>query len=307
MSFLYPWVLFALVVPTALLIRVWAQHWARHRADVTVPFDHARRRGGWGWWLALSLAESTPALLLMTAVMLLAGPQKYGAPESKRRMTNIQFCVDISGSMTAPFGEGTRYDGAMQSIDKFLDYRKGDSFGLTFFGDNYIHWCPLTTDPSAIRCSMPFMRPEVAPPWFGGTDIGKALRGCERALRGREEGDRMILLVTDGFDYALDPQAQELAKTFRDQNITVFCVIVGFHQIQDGIITVTRGTGGDAFTVGDPEALKTVFHKIDQMKQAKIEKTIAEPMDFFGPYVIAGLVLLGLALAALFGMRYTPW
>lgn len=306
MTFLYPFVLFALVVPAALLIRVWAHHWARGRAMVTVPFDHARR-AGWGWWLALSLAESLPSCLMIVAVLLLAGPQKYGAPETKRRMTNIQFCLDISGSMMSPFGEGSRYDGVMKSVDRFLDARKGDSFGLTFFGDNYIHWCPLTTDPSAIRCSMPFMRPEIAPPWFGGTDIAKALRGCEKVLRDRQDGDRMILLITDGIDSDLDPQAAELAKTFRDQNITVFCVIVGYHQIQDGIIAVTRGTGGEAFTVDDPDALKLVFHKIDQMRQAKVEKTIAEPMDFFGPYALAGLVLLGLALLALFGIRYTPW
>jgi Ca-activated chloride channel homolog len=306
-SFLYPVVLFALVVPTALLIRVWAHHWARGRPAVTVPFDHARRGGGWGWWLVLSLAESMLPLLMAVAVLLLAGPQRYGAPETKRRMTNIQFCLDISGSMTSPFGEASRYDGAMKSIDRFLDRRKGDSFGLTFFGDNFIHWSPLTTDPSAIRCSLPFMRPEIAPPWFGGTDIAKALRGCERVLRDREEGDRMILLITDGEDPGLDPEAPELAKTFRAQNITVFCVIVGSQHMQDGIIAVTRGTGGDAFTVDDPEALKTVFHRIDQMKQAKLEKTIAEPMDFFGPYVIAGLALLGLALLALFGIRYTPW
>jgi len=306
-SFLYNPVLFALVVPAALLIRVWAHHWSRSRPAVTVPFDHARRGGGWGWWLALSLAESTPPLLMMVAVFLLAGPQKYGAPETKRRMTNIQFCLDISGSMVAPFGEATRYDGAMKSIYQFLDHRKGDSFGLTFFGHNFIHWCPLTTDPSAIRCSLPFMRPEMRPEWFGGTDIAKALRGCERVLRDREDGDRMILLITDGFDEDMEKEGPELAKVFREQNITVFCAIIGFHQIQSGIVAVTRGTGGDAFTVDDPEALKTVFHKIDQMRQAKVEKTIAEPMDFFGPYVIAGLVLLGLALSALFGLRYTPW
>jgi Ca-activated chloride channel homolog len=306
-SFLYPWVLFALVAPTAMLIWVWAQHWSRGRADVTMPFDYARRRSGWGWWLVLSLAESMPALFLTVAVLLLAGPQKYGAPENKRRMTNIQFCVDISGSMVAPFGDATRYDGAMKSIDKFLDHRKGDSFGLTFFGHNFIHWCPLTTDPSAIRCSLPFMRPELRPEWFGGTDIAKALRGCEQILRDRDVGDRMILLITDGFDSDMEAQGPILAKTFREQNITVFCVIIGFHQIQDGIVAVTRGTGGDAFTVDDPEALKSVFYKIDQMRQAKVEKTIAEPMDNFGWYAIAGLVLVGLALAALFGLRYTPW
>src|SRR5262245_31365409 len=256
MTFLYPLMLFALVLPVALLIWVWANRWSPAAGHTVLPFDHGRRGGGWVWWTILSLADSLPPLLLAVAVFLLAGPQRYGAPESRRRMTNIQFCMDVSGSMTSTFGEGTRYDGAMKAIDKFLDFRKGDSFGLTFFGDNFIHWCPLTTDPSAIRCSLPFMRPEIAPYWFGGTNIAKALQGCKKLLVEREDGDRMILLVTDGFDYDMESLGPELAKEFRAANITVFAVIVGYHQIQDGIVAVTRGTGGDAFTVDDPETLK---------------------------------------------------
>jgi Ca-activated chloride channel family protein len=307
MTFLYPWVLFALVVPVALLIWVWANRWVAAGGRTVLPFDHGRRGGGWVWWAVLGLAESVAPLLLAVGIFLLAGPQKYGAPESRRRMTNIQFCVDVSGSMIAPFGEGTRYDGAMKAIDKFLDYRKGDSFGLTFFGHNFIHWCPLTTDPSAIRCSLPFMRPEVAPYWFGGTNIGKALQGCKKLLLEREEGDRMILLVTDGFDYDMEALGPQLAKEMKAATITVFAVIVGYHQIQDGVVTVTRGTGGDAFTVDDPDALKVVFQKIDQMKQARIEKTIAEPMDHYRPCAIAGLILLALGNLCLFGVRYVPW
>lgn len=307
MHFRYPYVLFALLVPAALLIWAWANRWSRLSQRTVLPFDHRRRGGGWGWWTLLSFAESLAPLLLVVAVFILAGPQRYGTPEAKRRSTNIQFCVDVSGSMVAPFGDGDRYDGAMKAIDKFLDYRKGDSFGLTFFGHNYIHWCPLTTDPSAVRCSLPFMRPEVAPSWFGGTNIAKALNGCKKVLQDREQGDKMILLITDGFDYDMETAGPELAKQFRAENITVFAIIIGFHQIQDGIIAVTRGTGGDAFTVDDPEALKAVFQKIDQMKQAQVEKTIAEPMDDYRPYAIAGLVLLGLALLTLFGLRYTPW
>ena len=66
----------------------------------------------------------------------------------------------------------------MDAINEFLDYREGDAFGLTFFGNNVLHWVPLTTDASAVSCAPPFMRPEVAPPWFGGTEIGKALLAC---------------------------------------------------------------------------------------------------------------------------------
>src|SRR5439155_25312129 len=106
-------------------------------------------------------------------------------------LTNIQLCLDISGSMTAEFGDGSRYDAAAKAVDEFLNYRKGDAVGLTFFGNNFLHWCPLTSDTSAVRCAPPFMRPENVPPRFGGTEIGRALRACKSVLMERQEGDSM--------------------------------------------------------------------------------------------------------------------
>ena len=40
--------------------------------------------------------------------------------------------------------------------------------------------------PNTIRCSPPFMRPEIAPPAFGGTAIAKALQGCKKELARRD-------------------------------------------------------------------------------------------------------------------------
>jgi Ca-activated chloride channel family protein len=306
--FLYPWVLMLLAIPALLLVWVWGGWRQTLHHPVVLPLDHGRTGTGRFWWITLSLAESLPPLILGIGIMILAGPKKYGTPETKRAMTNIEFCVDISGSMTAPFGDGTRYDAAMNETCRFLDYRKGDAFGLTFFGNNFIHWCPLTTDPSAIRHSLPFMRPEVAPPWFGGTMIAKALQGCKKHLLEREEGDRMILLITDGESFDLNSVAQELTEELKKNNITVFSIIIGESQIQDEVLTICRGTGGDAFLANDAASMGTIFQKIDQMKQAKMEKTIAEPMDYFTPYAWTGLGLALLAtLIALCGWRYTPW
>lgn len=305
--FQYPLVLLAMLVPTAVLFWVWAVRFTPAGLRTVLPFDHGRRGGGWLWWVLLSIAESIPALVLAMAICLLAGPQRYGSPEEKRKMTNIQFCVDVSGSMTAPFGEGDRYDGAMAAVTKFVDHRKGDSFGLTFFGNNYIHWCPLTADPSAIKCSLPFMKPQVAPYWFGGTDIGKALNGVKQVLVERTEGDRMVILITDGFDYDLDNRASDLLREFKQNNIMVCTIVVGYHTLQDSIVNISRGTGGDAFLADDPEGLKFIFHKIDQLKQARMEKSIAEPMDNYRPFCIAGMVLVLCASVFQYGLRYTPW
>jgi Ca-activated chloride channel family protein len=140
-QFAYPAVLFALAVPVLLLAWVWANRWLLPTRRVVLPLDRARARGGWILWTLVTLAESLPPLLLAVAVCVLAGPQRNGPPQQKRSLTNIQIAVDVSGSMTAQFGEGTRYDASMKAIDTFLDYRKGDAFGLTFFGDAFVTGC----------------------------------------------------------------------------------------------------------------------------------------------------------------------
>ncbi len=304
MSFLHPLVLALLAAPLAVLAWVW---W-RPGQQVVLPLDHGRPGRGWGWRIALNVSDSVPALLLAIAVILLAGPQRFGEPQSKRKLTNIQLCLDISGSMTAPFGDGSRYDAAAKAVDEFLNYRKGDAVGLTFFGNNFLHWCPLTSDTSAVRCAPPFMRPESVPPWYGGTEIARALRACKSVLLERQEGDRMIVLVTDGDSFDLGGgNAETIAKELKEQNITVFAIIIAMSQIQDEIITIAHTTGGEAFEAGDPEALRAIFRRIDRMKQAPLEKRIADSLDFFRPFCVVGLALLGLATLTSLGLRYTPW
>lgn len=303
-SFLYSWVLSLLLVPLALLC--WT--WKRSGRGVVLPFDHSTADLGTVWRFVLSMMESVPPLLLGVAIILLAGPQKMGEPKDKRILSNIELCLDISGSMTAQYGEGSRYDAAMKSLDDFVTYRKGDAFGLTFFGSSNLHWVPLTSDVSAVRCSTPFMRPENVPPWYGGTEIGRALRSCIKVLSERQEGDRMILLVTDGDSFDLNGGAdQEIARELRANNITIYAVIIGMNQIQDEIINITHLTGGDAFLAGEADTLKTIFRRIDQMKPTRIEKTIGETQDDFQLPCIVGLALAGLGLISLAGLRYTPW
>lgn len=305
--FAYPWLLFGLILPALLLAWVWANRWLLPARRVVLPLDRARARGGWWWWTTLSLVESIPPLLLAVAVLLLANPQRNGPPQQKRSLTNIQFAVDVSGSMISPFGEGSRYDASMKAIDAFLDFRKGDAFGLTFFGDAYVHWVPLTTDPSALRCSPPFMRPEIAPPAFGGTAIAKALQGCKKELARRGEGDKMIVLITDGFSFDLPGNDQELARELNAEQVSVFCIIVGGFEPQPEIVNICRLTGGEAFRADDPDALPAVFKKIDAMKQARVTPTFVETVDYFEPFALAGAVLLALGTVALYGLRYTPW
>lgn len=311
MTFEYPKVLFLLAVPTLLLAWVWLREGRR----VSLPVDHGPPGRGHGWRMLVSFAESAFPLLLAVAVFLAAGPRRLGEPVDKRKMTNIEICVDVSGSMNARFGGATRYDGAMEAVNAFTGYRKGDAFGLTFFGNEVLHWCPLTTDVSALTCATPFMRPGQLPPWFGGTAIGKALRACKAVLMNRPEGDRMIVLITDGMSSDLGNGADaEIAEELNAAGITVFAIIVGQDmQFAQGnsrmgsVETITGRTGGQSFTAADPNSLATVFKRIDEMRQTETEKHISNTLDDFHPFCIGGLVLVGLGGIAFLGLRYTPW
>jgi Ca-activated chloride channel family protein len=223
-------------------------------------------------------------------------------------MSNIQFVLDVSGSMSSTFGEGTRYDAAMSAITDFTTYRPGDAFGLTVFGVEVLHWVPLTKDLSAIRHATPFLAPDNWPAYMGGTMIGAALRECMNLLVSRPHGDRMMVLVTDGFSADLYGAAgQQIAAELAAEDIVVYIIIVGESLVPDEMNTIASLTGGELFNVGDPAALHTVFRRIDAMQQARLTPPGREYADFFLPLCVAGLTLATLHVLCGFGLRYTPW
>ena len=185
-------------------------------------------------------------------IVLLAGPQQLSAPDQAGAHQHRVLRRYLE-QHDRPLGDGTRYDASMKAIDHFLDIRKGDAFGLTFFGNNVLHWVPLTGDPSAIRCAPPFMKPENVPPWMGGTMIGKALLACKEILTSREEGDRMIILVSDGESFDLSGGNDEsVAQTLKEQHRGLCHSHLGT-EIPRRRSSTSRGmTGGEVFPVDDP-------------------------------------------------------
>ena len=304
MSFAHPYILLLLALP--LLLGVW--EWTRRSPNLVLPFDHAGVRSGRVLGRLMALVNLLPALILAVSILVLAGPQRLSNEERERELSNIQFCLDVSGSMTSPFGDGSRYDGAMAAIDQFTTFRKGDAFGLTIFGNEVLHWVPITKDASAIRLATPFLRPERMPPFFGGTQIGKALEECRKVLISRPEGDRMIILVTDGFSYDLgNGRALEVSTQLAKDKIVVYVIQVADEALPDEMHTIAEITHGETFAAGDPAALSTVFKHIDQMQAARFKPPTRDFADQFRPIALVGLVITGLHLVALLGLRYTPW
>ena len=314
MSFGNWYVLFALFVPAALLVWIWMRdRWTSlglgSDRRIALPQDYSVTREGRPWDFLIQCMMSAGPLMLAAAIIMLAGPRHLGVPKTERELTNIEFCLDLSGSMNGRFGKGTRYDAAMNAINEFVAQRSGDAFGLTVFGDNAEHWIPLTTDPSAFRCATPFLDPRRLPPGYGGgTMIGLGLKKCQEVLVTRESGDRMIILVSDGASFDLgNGQEEEIGKSLRDDKIVVYTIHIGGGNTPPEVSTITNITGGESFSPDNSQALQHVFQEIDRMETAEMKRTYAEILDWFTPFAVAGLSFVGISLLSLLGFRYTPW
>lgn len=308
-------ILFWLFVPASMLVWIWLRDrlpslgFGSDRR-IALPQDYGIAKPGIFADFFIKCFLSAAPLMLATAIILWAQPRHLGVPKAKRELTNIEFCLDLSGSMTASFGEGSRYDAAMAAINAFVDEREGDAFGLTVFATKTQHWIPLTTDASAFQCATPFLNPRQAtPPGLGGgTRIGLGLKKCQETLITRETGDRMVILVSDGASADLgNGQEEEIGRALRDDMIVVYSIHIGGGSSPPEVSTITNITGGASFDPTDVQSLQNVFNQIDQMEVAEMKLTYAEVLDWFGPFSIAGMSLVGVSLLSLIGMRYTPW
>ncbi|MGD7651672.1 MAG: vWA domain-containing protein [Verrucomicrobiales bacterium] len=316
MSFHHPMLLGLLALP--VILGFW--QWVRRGHPLVLPFDHGQQRSGHFLRIATNLADTLPALLLAVAILMLAGPRRTAPPLDERIRNNIIICVDVSGSMSQAFGtkgnsfsrptgKATRFDAASEATKQFCLFRKGDSFGLTIFGSEYVHWIPPTPELSAIVGALEYIRPGNMPGWMGGTQIANALYGCADALAKIPEGDRAVVLITDGAsgDFA-DGGDRHVAQYLADANIRVYSILIdGKDTPGAGINTISAITGGKAFTAANPATLQLVFDEIDKMQKARFKQVTADWVDYYTPLSLAGLGIAALYALCLLGLRYTPW
>ncbi len=322
MIFQHPQLLSLLALPVILAFR----EWARRGQPMALPFDHGEQSRGRILRILVLSANSLPSMLLAVAILFLAHPLTHTPPEVERQLNNVQFLLDTSGSMAEDHGSqaqgrNRRFDSAMDAIEKFVSYRKGDAFGLTIFSRHFIHWVPLTLDTQSISLSKSFIQPDnprIDPPGtprrglpdelWGITKIGKALYGAADMLSERPSGDRMIILMTDGESSDIKPPLDTpVIERLRAENITVFTIMLSGDKISDPLIRITRASGGEVFNAITPEALDSVFRKIDEMKKVVILEKRPGVVDYYEPLFLPATIILLLSIFALFGLRFTPW
>ncbi len=318
----WPWLLLALPLPwlvrrllppvaTGAALRVpWAD-----RLD-TGGGAAAMRRGGRGG-LRLWLAAVAWACLCVAA----ARPQALGeAVQPPQAGRDLMLAVDLSGSMAEEdmlLGNRVvdRLTAAKAVIADFLDRRGGDRVGLLVFGRRAYAVAPLTLDRDSVREQL--MTSVVG---LAGreTAIGDAIGLAVKRLRGQPEGQRVLILLTDGVNTAglLEPlKAAELA---RDAGVRVHTIAFGgaggamqspfgfrlpgpVEEIdEDTLQRIADMTGGRMFRGRDTEELAGIYAEIDRLEPVERPAEAVRPR--IERYHVPLAWALGLALLA-----WMPW
>jgi Ca-activated chloride channel family protein len=318
-SFAWPWAWLA--APLPLLMLLWPlreQSGAALRVpyDATLLQDHTPSRAGavlqtlllWLAWLCLCAA--------------VARPQQLGEPiEPPRQGRQMMLAVDLSGSMSEPDMQlggqvVDRLTAAKAVLADFLDRREGDRIGLLVFGQRAYALTPLTADRATVRDQL---RDSVVGLAGRETALGDAIALSVKRLREQPQGQRVLIVLTDGVNTAgvLEPlKAAELAKA---EGVRVYTIAFGGSggmslfgvklpgaddQVDEATLTkVADETGGRFFRARDTDELVNIYAELDRLEPVKDAGPAVRPRIERYPLPLAVSLLLGMLALAWRGLR----
>lgn len=319
------------------LARPWAL-WLLPLPLLAMLLPPARRLAGSALRLPLTLPSSAQpgvrssrvssrllALLPVWCLLCLAAaqPQRLGeieAPPSSGR--DLMLAVDVSGSMAAEDMQigGRRVDrltAVKRVLGDFLDRRAGDRVGLILFGQSAYLLTPLTFDRAHVRYQL-----ETSVIGMAGreTAIGDAVGLGVKRLRERGEGQRVLILLTDGVHNAgaLDPErATQLAVAEGVRVHTIGMGGDGGSASVFGLQIATPGaeideaslrriadrTGGRYFRARDTRELAGIYAELDRLEPVEQEAEPLRPRHEVFHWPLGLALLLGLLVLAMDGLR----
>ncbi|MCG7230540.1 vWA domain-containing protein [Corynebacterium minutissimum] len=194
-------------------------------------------------------------------------PSTSSAPSSSTTMAPTMVVFDSSGSMiTNDAGGQTRIDAAKDAARTFITEAGDDApLGLVTYGGNTgeapedeaagCQDITVVTPPEAGNSEKMISHMDGLQP-RGFTPIGESLRKAAAELP--KEGQRSIILVSDGVATCTPPPVCEVAKELKEQGIDLVINTVGFNvepEAQQELQCIADATGGTYADASDADSL----------------------------------------------------
>ncbi|MFC1586285.1 VWA domain-containing protein [Fibrobacterota bacterium] len=312
--FQHPFFLFLLLLIPLLALQQFRFNKNR-KASIRFPTLKIIRRIPASWALKVRHALLGLRLLVIALLIIaLARPQKgESIEEVSTHGVDIVLALDISTSMsTLDFKPKHRLHVAKSVIESFVLGRSTDRIGLVVFASKSFTQCPLTLDYGIL---VQFLRSVTFNMVEDGTAIGTALLNASNRLRDSKAESKIVILLTDGENNAGEVSPLTAAKAAKALGIKIYTIGVGKSgnqpiEIDDPlfgkrIVTVPTKidektlkkisdmTNAHYYRAQDPEALKQIYEKIDELEKTEIETSkFTRYRELFAGLLVLALLLL---------------
>ncbi|MGE0623307.1 MAG: VWA domain-containing protein [Pseudomonadales bacterium] len=319
-EWVWPWMV--LLAPLPLLVRWLLTPVERHQAALTVPDVASFRYEGVGRTGAAQRRLAWRTLLLwliwLALVTAMARPQWTGEPVTLPTSgRDLMLAVDISGSMgTEDLLLGgqlvNRLTVVKNVVGEFIEAREGDRVGLILFGTNAYLQAPLTFDLETVHRLLTEAPVGIA---GGKTAIGDAIGLAVKRLRQRPEGDRVLILLTDGANNVGEVAPVKAAELAAQDDIRIYTIGVGADEMrlpsllgvfgsrvvnpsaeldEDTLTRIAEITDGRYFRAQNTAKLVEIYDIIDALEPIEQEAETYRPIAvlYYWPMGLAWALFL---------------
>lgn len=257
-------------------------------------------------------------LALAFFIVGVARPQ-FGAKLKKVKREGIELIIalDVSNSMMAEDIQPNRLERAKRAISRLIDRLKDDKIGIIVFAGDAYTQLPITSDFNSAKLFLNNITPDIIPKQ--GTAIGAAINLAKRSFTPNGEGNKAIIVITDGENHEDD--AISAAENAIKEGIVVHTIGMGlpkgtpipiirngnknYLKDRDGNVVITKlnetmlgqiAAAGNGIYVRANNAqvgLRTLFDEINKLDKQEMEsRSYSEYNDQFQYFFAVGLLLL---------------
>lgn len=249
---------------------------------------------------------------LVCLVLALARPQWQGSTtEDELLGRELVLLIDTSKTMSISDFEAAgrpieRLAVLKQLVDRFVEARQGDRFGVIVFGSFAATLVPPTFDRELVRAMVNRVQVGVA---GDDTALGDAVGLALKQLDERAELRPALVLFTDGDNTAGQLTPADATDLARSRGIPVYTVEIRPPTGESGaaprdvpdphayrLADMAKSTGGRHYVAGNRDTLQAVIADIGQREQRVSRPPLnPAPREWYIVPLVGGALLLALA------------
>lgn len=320
-EFAWPWVLLVLPLPWIFRYLLPAADSQQPQALVVPFYAHLQPLAQGAANQRAGKINHRQWLYLIIWLLLVASacrPQWLGEPvELPVTGRDLMLAVDLSGSMAeedmvVQQRVVDRLTALKNVLSEFILRREGDRLGLILFGTQAYLQAPLTFDRRTVTQLLDESVINLA---GKNTAIGDAIGLAVKRLRERPEGQRVLILMTDGANTAGQMEPLKAAELAAQAGVKIYTIGVGAGEVlrrtllgvqrvntardldESTLQKIAELTGGEYFRARDPQGLEAIYQQLDQLEPLAEEAESFRPLHALYMWPLGAAVLLSLGFA----------